>query len=1664
MGARPGPKCITLRSLAVLNNSTDAELDVCLCPRDLLGSDDSTTVESREVEMYENQRYQALLGWGSTGYLLPSDPPRYTDQDLANASQELNIDPLPGWEFTDNWRVDHGMGDRDGWFYGQDFKSLVGQVSPVYTKSKKGPFDFVRRRRIIRQMERKAGGRVALGSSKGPIRRSLGLILPGGSMALPWTSLVPGSDWCLQLRPHMRSVAEGASTYKWSRVVRPPSDQSAPGSFLLPDDDRAKQQRRTTGTAFVMAELSVAKEASKREELLECVSPSDSWWLCLEAEPSRLQADGGAPVMDWRLVVRAPLKLENRLPAMAEFIVWEKPTKAPTGVRPVSRKHGLVKAGDGVHVYSVDIRAQVLLTWLPQGGWKHDKDAVLISDPWVSDLPGHFWMVNAQSQRKLRVSVENDMGGSEVAAKIVRLFVPYWLRNDALVSLSCRLVEIEPPASTQQDINWLEQAAKAAQNAKEMPTHVARNTGQSTAMASKVIRSLEAIEDAQDSQPIMLSLPSVSNVGLAVALNPSGVFSSAIALKAFENKMERVELKAVDPQGCYMKLSVSLDLTSLGYERTKVVRLQPHTLFTNSLGEFLYVRQTGCKEAEALKPTDVLRPLLWESIWQPELMQVRIAGCEWSCPFALDEEKVNHIVMRSESDGSRVMIRAEVTNGVKLSRFLVMFRRAGHQPPYKIENRCSILPVRFRQLFTSDNSWELLSPGSTLPFAWEDLMGDRRFEVKVDGAEPGQTRILNIDHEADILPTSWNTNLPCPALRFTVRRELAGPMTVQITDWRPSSGDDEGSVTSGLMSTSSSSSNLTSLGPGGASAGQDEAQGNQKKFYVNFLLDEFGLSVIDHTPEELLYISMQGAVFQYDTNVNSGSRIKVRIGHVQVDNQLLLAAMPVILAPQPPREGKIEYVLKLTVASQSKGEEQFYSYIGLQMPCEAWLVNIHEPIIWRLHAMMDTLSKLGGPASEHTPVEDVDAPVHVDPMVHIGLLNIDEGHIKLTLAMSPSQRPRGVLGFWPTLIASLGNTDEMPIRLTQKVRENIHTRKGHIKGAVISAISNDLLSQPFQLLSGLDVLGNASSALGHVSKGVAALSMDNTFIRSRQKQENKATIEGLGDGLREGGEALAKGLFRGFTGILTKPMEGAQQYGVGGFVSGVGKGIVGVAAQPLSGGLDLLSKTADGINATRLKLTAAMSAKTALKRHRLPRAIGGDGILKPYDDYAARGQVILQLAERGALFGSTAFDIKERSKFAASDAYEEHFNLPGRRTLVITNRRCILLQHPGGARLFDTSAGGPAGSAKRADLLKEPCSILWDVTWDELMTLELKSGKDEPAGYPPSRLVLHLRDWSQDSRLFDTKQIARMVQCHPGTTHAQELRDAIQRAYDKYGPDRATVAAQTKKRRAESRPYTGAGAGVASGAALGLLAGPASVVAVPVMATFGLIVGGAGQVMLESGSDDSPTSAKIAAGGSNRMNSSQSFRSSPALMAMGTEGKEQPTVTIRSFKLVWWDKGALWSQKFAVSIWRPVAPPGYVSVGDLAVAGYDSPEKALVYRNDGDGKFADPLGFDLVWRDTDSGAKTPVTIWMPRAPPGYLALGCVAVADYYEPEARGVVSCVRRDCCGPAPLGRIIWQDRKSAALWRCSLWAVLNNAHTFLARRDHSSPDPSQAFTVAAV
>ena len=152
----------------------------------------------------------------------------------------------------------------------------------------------------------------------------------------------------------------------------------------------------------------------------------------------------------------------------------------------------------------------------------------------------------------MRVSLEHDFGGSSASAKIVRLFVPYWLRNDASLPLAYRLVEIEPHSGSTGDTTWLTRAAKAAKQAARRPTH---SGVKRTLQLNRVVNYLERVEEMTGT-PVMLSLQAYSDrigglslssrsedgllsprLGLAIAVTNSTVFNRALSFRDFENNV-----------------------------------------------------------------------------------------------------------------------------------------------------------------------------------------------------------------------------------------------------------------------------------------------------------------------------------------------------------------------------------------------------------------------------------------------------------------------------------------------------------------------------------------------------------------------------------------------------------------------------------------------------------------------------------------------------------------------------------------------------------------------------------------------------------------------------------------------------------------------------------------------------------------------------------------------------------------------------------------------------------------------------------------------------------------------------------------------------------------------------------------------------------------------
>ncbi|XP_048376854.1 intermembrane lipid transfer protein VPS13C isoform X4 [Stegostoma tigrinum] len=247
--------------------------------------------------------------------------------------------------------------------------------------------------------------------------------------------------------------------------------------------------------------------------------------------------------------------------------------------------------------------------------------------------------------------------------------------------------------------------------------------------------------------------------------------------------------------------------------------------------------------------------------------------------------------------------------------------------------------------------------------------------------------------------------------------------------------------------------------------------------------------------------------------------------------------------------------------------------------------------------------------------------------------------------------------------ATLTDVDDLIFKLAFFEMKFQFQKRDQLMWTVISHYSEQFLKQMYVLVLGLDVLGNpvglirglsegveaffyepfqgavqgpeefaegfvigVRSLLGHtvggaagvvsritgtVGKGLAAITMDKEYQQKRREEMNRQPKD-FGDSLAKGGKGFLRGVVGGFTGIVTKPVEGAKKEGAAGFFKGVGKGLVGVVARPTGGIIDMASSTLQGIK-------KVAESTEDVNKLRPPRCIHEDGIIRPYDRTESEG-------------------------------------------------------------------------------------------------------------------------------------------------------------------------------------------------------------------------------------------------------------------------------------------------------------------------------------------------------------------------------------------------------------------------------------------------------------
>ena len=386
------------------------------------------------------------------------------------------------------------------------------------------------------------------------------------------------------------------------------------------------------------------------------------------------------------------------------------------------------------------------------------------------------------------------------------------------------------------------------------------------------------------------------------------------------------------------------------FQRTRVTVVVDRYILLNSMGQSLEARQFGNEDVTTVHPNDQCP--FW---WRPgsQLIQIRLAryGWAWSGRFSVKREGEIPLRLRNEHDNTVFFVLVHVLK--QGPRICIVFKGGDSVAPYRIENH-TLETFKLRQVSTK--GWRQdqnlqpkqtsLLPYHTCAYAWDEPLAPQ--EIVLELLKNGQSR-------SEMVGTfSFNRIETFPVKNNLIIRLIAqGPTRVLcIHDHR------------------------TSLNPGITSKTEPAFRKSDLfKLYMN--IDSIGISIIDQTPQELIYVSITDLFVEHIKSVGEDS-LKTEVGRVQVDSQILNTPFPSMIYPLKHEEDEKESQKKqasgllptltsqLYVMSQNTRKPVFlsfevirnFTYPGVmfvptfRVKVSPFDVNIEGVVISRLYSMI----------------------------------------------------------------------------------------------------------------------------------------------------------------------------------------------------------------------------------------------------------------------------------------------------------------------------------------------------------------------------------------------------------------------------------------------------------------------------------------------------------------------------------------------------------------------------------------------------------------------------------------------------------------------------------------------------------------------------------------
>eukprot|EP01094_Clydonella_sp_ATCC50884_P020473 TRINITY_DN4260_c0_g2_i1.p1 TRINITY_DN4260_c0_g2~~TRINITY_DN4260_c0_g2_i1.p1 ORF type:complete len:3475 (-),score=1195.12 TRINITY_DN4260_c0_g2_i1:66-10490(-) len=1030
-------------------------------------------------------------------------------------------------------------------------------------------------------------------------------------------------------------------------------------------------------------------------------------WVCRLSEMGHRAEQDGRYVesQEMYIVLSSPLLLENRLPCTMQFKLVDLDDKEQEIMS------GHIERGEDVRILDVSPEDQKVGISIAVAGFGFGPARKI-----QRRKEGKEFLIKELSDKQRPLSLRGDMMPNSKGVMTVTFFARHWILNQSGSTLRYAHDEKRVASSQQalQALDTVEVLDGAGDEAGGGATSAASLTqdgagGNATGSAGTHM-SLVAVPWMFSEPKLFMEMPDKSgwsaNIGLG---SPSGV----------------VVLPGKDKDREY-QLALTITTAPGKYVRTQVIRIMPRFIVVNTCSMPVEVCQQATHK-DAVSPIKVYdgeqKAFDWPSQSEPHYAMVRPVGGGWKWSPRIDFEQVESNDIRidhSEDASKHLLLRAakRLDSGASIAVVLSELSDQAHAS-YRVKNDSSYEVSVWQRGCGGAIS---VMPHESQVFVWNDLIAPEK-EIVVSACGGALEHHFSFDVLKKYSP------MPVPARdakegagHIGRNVDAAGPCKVlhlfdiaDIDAYRARLKDEKEKAKA--KRAMGEEELMGGGGGGGGSAvvevtddGEDGAEVQEAPEVVlkaSLELAGVGVSVVDDTPRELLYLTLTAIELSFDEYVTE-RRAGISVKHMQIDNQLLGTPYPILFysIPAPTKP----FLQVNAVMDTQHSQIMFFKFCGVLL--QGMEVNMDEMLLLSLLRFADVATSYMREQAtaeaekqifrEPASFQLTDASSRADDMMlYFRWLQINaiEVHLSFLTLGAGSQSNEGG-GYLEAMLRTggfLANIDNVPLRLNGLLFEHPFCSQGELISRITAHYTDAGMREVFKILGSADVLGSpvslvntlgtgvhdffvepsqatspdelisglakgttsliknsvygvfnsVSKVTGSVSHAATSLSMDDEWQRERAKRARHQPKH-LGQGIAHGARDFGMGFVKGITGVVSQPIRGAMEDGGMGFVSGMRKGVTGLVLKPVVGVVDTVTDITAGI-----KNTTTLFDENLRMPARKPRHFAEDGVLYRYDEDKAVGQLILRTLDEEAY---------------ANHFFEYYVPLDSARHLILSNK------------------------------------------------------------------------------------------------------------------------------------------------------------------------------------------------------------------------------------------------------------------------------------------------------------------------------------------------------------------------------------------------------------